>query len=346
MGDGGATYKPTANVTLYAKWTAKTPITPGVSITGWTYGEAANTPSVTGNPGNGAVTYAYKVKSADDGAYSATVPTDAGEYTVRATVAETDNYASGTATANFTISPKRVTIPTAVTGLKYTGGEQTGVVEGTGYTVANGKATAVGSYAATATLTSTTNYKWSDDTTEAKEISWRIDKADGPAAPNNLAGVAPTTANGSDGKITGVNATMEYSTASNFSSKTACTGSEITGLAAGTYYVRVAETDTHNAGAAATVNVPAYAAASVGGDISDGTFVAKAVAPKGGLLIAAVYDGSGRQVSVKTYTLTASSAQQVKDTEIAVTKGYTYKVMLVNASTYVPLCKAWSEKKA
>ena len=139
---------------------------------------------------------------------------------------------------------------------------------------------------------------------------------------------------------------MEYSTASNFSSKTACTGSEITGLAAGTYYVRVVETDTHNAGAAATVNVPAYAAASVGGGISDGTFVAKAIAPNGGLLIAAVYDGSGRQVSVKTYTLTASSAQQVKDTEIAVTKGYTYKVMLVNASTYVTLCKAWSEKKA
>lgn len=82
-------------------------------------------------------------------------------------------------------------------------------------------------------------------------------KADGPAAPS-VTSIACTNSSNNDGKITGVNTTMEYSTASDFSTKTACTGSEITGLANGTYYVRVAETTTHKAGTAATVNVPAY----------------------------------------------------------------------------------------
>ena len=82
-------------------------------------------------------------------------------------------------------------------------------------------------------------------------------KADGPAAPS-VTSIACTNSSNNDGKITGVNTTMEYSTASDFSTKTACTGSEITGLANGTYYVRVAETTTHKAGAAATVSVPAY----------------------------------------------------------------------------------------
>ena len=239
---------------------AKATITPAVSIDGWTYGDAANEPSVTAesNPGNGAVTYEYKVKGADDDTYSADAPTDAGEYTVRATIAETDNYASGTATADFTITAKSVTIPTAVTGLKWTGSEQTGVAEGDGYTVTDGAATAVGDYTATATLTSTTNYKWSDDTTEAKSIAWNMGKADGPAAPTGLAGVAPTTEDDSDGKITGVDTTMEYST--DGTTYTACTGTEITDLAAGTYSVRTATTATHEAGAAAEVEVPAYVA--------------------------------------------------------------------------------------
>ena len=84
-----------------------------------------------------------------------------------------------------------------------------------------------------------------------------VEKADGPAAPS-VTPVACTNSSNNDGKITGVNTTMEYSAASDFSTKTACTGSEITGLANGTYYVRVAETTTHKAGAAATVIVPAY----------------------------------------------------------------------------------------
>jgi len=85
-----------------------------------------------------------------------------------------------------------------------------------------------------------------------------VEKADGPAAPTGLTGVAPTTNGGSDGKITGTAATMEYSTDSSFTSPTGtdCPGTETTGLTAGTYYVRVKETATHKAGAYATVTVP------------------------------------------------------------------------------------------
>jgi len=86
-----------------------------------------------------------------------------------------------------------------------------------------------------------------------------VEKADGPAAPS-VTPVACTNGSNNDGKITGVTTAMEYSTTSDFSSKTACTGTEITDLTNGTYYVRVAETATHKAGAAATVNVPAYSA--------------------------------------------------------------------------------------
>lgn len=84
----------------------KQSISPVVTIQGWTYGQAANAPQLTAgsNPGNGVVTYEYKVAGAGDGTYATKVPTSAGSYTVRATVDETDAYLSGTATADFTIA--------------------------------------------------------------------------------------------------------------------------------------------------------------------------------------------------------------------------------------------------
>ena len=100
-------------------------ITPGVSITGWTYKDSANVPSVTGNTGNGTVTYKYKAKSLADSAYTTTVPTNAGEYTVKAEIAETSNYNAGSATANFTIAPKALdsTMVANVVPQAYTGSE-------------------------------------------------------------------------------------------------------------------------------------------------------------------------------------------------------------------------------
>ena len=94
-----------------------------------------------------------------------------------------------------------------------------------------------------------------------------IEKADGPAAPS-VTPVPCTNGSNNDGKITGVTTAMEYSTASDFNSKTACTGTEITNLTNGTYYVRVAETATHKAGTAANVNVTAYDPGALGGTAS------------------------------------------------------------------------------
>lgn len=81
----------------------KASISPVVNIDGWTAGQTPEVPSVTGNPGNGSVSFAYKAAAADDAAYSETVPTSVGDYVVRATIAETANYLSGTATASFRI---------------------------------------------------------------------------------------------------------------------------------------------------------------------------------------------------------------------------------------------------
>ena len=118
--DGGKNYTSTAAQKI-AVSIAKANITPSVSIVGWTYGETAKNPMVsdTANPGNGEVTYTYKVKDAADSTYSATVPTDAGDYTVKAAIAETTNYKGGEATADFTIAQASPTItvptPAAVT---------------------------------------------------------------------------------------------------------------------------------------------------------------------------------------------------------------------------------------
>ena len=98
-----------------ATFTACSAITPVVSIEGWTFGETANSPSVTGNPGNGSVTYYYKVKDADDATYTTTVPTAANTYTVRAVVAAAGHYLGGTATADFTIAAL-TTVVVTITG--------------------------------------------------------------------------------------------------------------------------------------------------------------------------------------------------------------------------------------
>lgn len=87
-----------------------------------------------------------------------------------------------------------------------------------------------------------------------------ISKAAGPAAPSGLEGVCPTAADTSDGKILGTTAAMEYSTDRNFASPagTPCSANETTGLAPGTYYVRMASTSTAEASEALTVLIPAY----------------------------------------------------------------------------------------
>ena len=95
--------------------------------------------------------------------------------------------------------------------------------------------------------------KWADGSTDAVTAAWSIGKAT-QEAPNGLIGVAPTTEGGSDGKITGVDATMEYRAESE-TTYTACTGIEIENLSAGNYFVRYAEDRNHFASSDAEVTV-------------------------------------------------------------------------------------------
>ena len=99
----------------------KAPLTLTVSLEGWTFAGTANTPTISGNLGNGGVTYTYSVntENPEDQEFTPTVPENAGSYIVKATVAETDNYASGSATAEFTIAKADITPTVTLTGWTY-----------------------------------------------------------------------------------------------------------------------------------------------------------------------------------------------------------------------------------
>ena len=135
----------------------------------------------------------------------------------------------------------------------YNGSEHTATVIGydsATMDITGNTATDAGDY--TVRVTSKTG-KWADGSTDAVTAAWSIGKAT-QEAPNGLIGVAPTTEGGSDGKITGVDATMEYRAESE-TIYTACTGIEIENLSAGNYFVRYAEDHNHFASPDAEVTV-------------------------------------------------------------------------------------------
>jgi len=128
------------------------------------------------------VTYSYK-KSTDN-TYTSTKPSDAGNYTVKASVAETSNYQAGTATKDFTINRAAGSISYTTTSVTKNAGDAaftntlTKVGDGTvTYSISNngsncsinssGQVT-VGNSAGTATITATvtdgTNYSYATTT--------------------------------------------------------------------------------------------------------------------------------------------------------------------------------------
>jgi len=142
----------------------------------------------------------------------------------------------------------------SVTGTyTYNGFEHTATVSGydpATMDISGNTGTDAGDY--TVRVTSKTG-KWVDGSTDAVTAAWSIGKAT-QEAPNGLTGVAPSTEGGSDGKITGVDATMEYRVESE-TIYTACTGIEIENLPAGNYFVRYAEDRNHFASPDAEVTV-------------------------------------------------------------------------------------------
>ena len=159
-----------------------------------------------------------------------------------------------------------IAVPVGKT-LQYNGSEQTGVESGTGYTLSGTvNATDVGSYSVTVTLEP--GYKWPNGSLYDQTVNWKIEKGD-RVAPTGI--TAENASNGaSDGKIKGVTTEMEYR-ASDISSYTACTGTEITGLKKGTYYVRFKENANYNASSDFAVTVGEDGVVTHNVTVTDGT---------------------------------------------------------------------------
>ena len=99
-------YKAGSSVTSFT--INKANITPSVSISGWTYGEEANAPFVSGNKGNGTVTYSYS--TSENGIYVNEAPTNAGNYFVKAEVGATSCYNSASCVTPFTVEKAEIRI--------------------------------------------------------------------------------------------------------------------------------------------------------------------------------------------------------------------------------------------
>ena len=147
-----------------------------VSIEGWTYGEEPHAPSViwggglTGHPDQISPVYTYAIAKADgetysDKDFSATVPTNAGSYVVKATFAETDHYGELSAMCKFVIGKAAAAIDTSGVKTNFTYNGRAQAVGGavlnhseTTLVYSPDTVTAVGSYTVTISAAASTNY--------------------------------------------------------------------------------------------------------------------------------------------------------------------------------------------
>ena len=116
-------------VTLKFAVTKATNEITALALDGWTFGETAKTPTAAAKFGTPTFTYGATA----DGEFSETVPTAAGNYFVKATVAATANYDGAEKTAEFKIAHSNATLtnmPAAVANLVYTGNAQELVTAG------------------------------------------------------------------------------------------------------------------------------------------------------------------------------------------------------------------------
>ncbi|MDY2575247.1 MAG: MBG domain-containing protein, partial [Bacilli bacterium] len=129
-----------------------------------TYNGEEQTLTVENLPEGAAVTY--------EGTYKYT---NAGEYTIRATVSK-EGYNNKVVSAKLTIAKAKVEVPTAKTNLVYTGEAIVGVEANALYTVTGGSAVEAGTHEATVTLKDTTNYEWASEFDG--KVSYTIAKAE------------------------------------------------------------------------------------------------------------------------------------------------------------------------
>ncbi|MBU7005561.1 Ig-like domain-containing protein [Phosphitispora fastidiosa] len=154
-------------------------------------------------------------------------------------------------------------------------------------------------------------------------------------APTGLLGVAPGRFEGSDGKILGVDNTMEYKLSTD-TEWTAVTGTEITGLSAGTYNVRCAARTGYNAGTAAEVTVPEGEKSS---DVSLSVFTIGGMDATGleGMAIGFPPDGNynGADLFVEDFTDFAGIVAEPRDPKAVVNGIFKNNIPVVDAATEI-----------
>lgn len=159
----------------YTLTVSQATISPTLTLAGWTYG-SPNSPSVTGNTGNGVVTYYYKTGESE---WTTTQPTAAGTHQVKACIAAASNYtAAETDAVEFTISQLEAVLNWSNTSLPFNGTEQQptctvgNLVSGDECTVTvEGAQTNVGNYTATASALSNSNYSLPSANTQEWSIT-------------------------------------------------------------------------------------------------------------------------------------------------------------------------------
>ena len=168
-----------------------------------------------------------------------------------------------------------------------------------------------------------------------------------PAAPTTAAATDCTTADNNDGKLTGVTAAMEYKK-SDAADWTAGTGSDITGLVPGTYYVRLKATDTTTASdnqelTIAEYTIPSYEVTYkvVNGTWSDDTTTDKTETVQSGSTPASVPTG---MKAVSGYTGGAWDTDPAEATITgATTFTYTFTALPTYEVTYKVVNGTWSD---
>ncbi|MBQ1375474.1 MAG: hypothetical protein IIY69_04260 [Clostridia bacterium] len=73
-----------------------------------------------------------------------------------------------------------------------------------------------------------------------------------------------------------------------------------------------------------------------------GKLRAKITAPAGSVLIAAAYNADGRPAGVKLIKIDTVCVSKTKSTGLTKQAGCSYKLMLLDGTTFAPLCAAWT----
>lgn len=224
-----ASCSPTALNTVGTQTITATYTENGVTKT-CTFQVTVNRKTITVPTWKGTLTYNGSQQSADNTSLwnnfttnmtigGTTTGTNAGDYSASFTPSANYRWPDGTTTAKsvtWSIGVLSIAVPTAnTTSFTYNGNTQgpTFTYNST-YVTAGGDSsvkTNAGNYTATFTLKSTTNTKWSDNTTAAKSIGWSIAKANGSvtlsvasvaiSSSNYSSGVAVTVTRNGDGAV-------------------------------------------------------------------------------------------------------------------------------------------------